>query len=104
MIDKVIVNRYEIDKLIRMKKDNELKEYILSCKEMMEITIKSRVNKLIENKIILEKERNTFFNLLLEELNENFLKDDNYILLDENEIEKRKEEFNKLRSLKSGKR
>ena len=53
MLKKVAVNKIEIDKLIRFKKYDEAKNFIVHIRDVIELVSINRVNILIENEAIL---------------------------------------------------
>lgn len=86
MLKKVAINKNEIDKLIRMKKNKEAFEYIEHVRNVIELVAISRVDQFIKNKIILEKEREVFISLIQNNINNKLLEEKNYILIDETYI------------------
>ena len=100
MLNKVAINKNEIDKLIKLKRYDEAKNYILDVRNMIDLVSTTRVNKFIENKIILEKEREVFHSLIENNINKKLLEEKNVILIDESYVEIFSEKINKMKSLR----
>lgn len=104
MLKKVAIDKNEIDKLIKLKKYKEAFDYIAHVRSVIEIVSKTRVNKFIENKIILDKEKEVFLSLIQNNINNKLLEDENYILIDETYIEIMEEKLIKLKALRERKK
>ena len=100
MLNKVAINKNEIDKLIKLKRYDEAKNYILDVRNMIDLVSTTRVNKFIENKIILEKEREVFHSLIENNINKKLLEEKNVILIDESYVKIFSEKINKMKSLR----
>lgn len=104
MLKKVAIDKNEMDKLIKLKKYKEAFDYIAHVRSVIEIVSKTRVNKFIENKIILDKEKEVFLSLIQNNINNKLLEDENYILIDESYIEIMEERLIKLKALRERKK
>ena len=93
MLKKVAVDRFEINKLIRLKRSKEAKDYINHVRSVIEMVAVNRVNKFLENKIILKEEKNLFLKLIENNLNNKLLEEKNYILVDEDYIDRMGEQI-----------
>jgi len=104
MLDKVAVDKLKIYELIRLKRYKEAFMYIEDVRKVIELATKKRINKFIEEKIILKEEENLFFNVVCNNINNKLLEDKNYLLMDENDINSIKDKLMKFNSIKNKKR
>lgn len=97
MLKKVAVDRFQINKLIKLKRYKEAFDYINHVRKVIELVSLNRVNKFIENKIILKEEKKLFVSLIQNNINNKLLEEENYILVDEEYVEIMEENFNRLK-------
>lgn len=104
MLKKVAVNKNEINELIRLKKYQEA----IECVENIRVIIKNmatvRVEKLIENNIILKEEKEIFYKIIEKDINNNLLQDKNYILIDESYVQMMENNLAQLKVIKNKRR
>lgn len=100
MLKKVAVDKDEINKLIRLKKYQEAKEFIRHIKDVIELVAINRVDSLIKTEAIIEKEKQTFIKIIQENIISKLLEDKDYILIDESYVDLMEERINKLKKLK----
>ena len=99
MLRKVAVDRLQINKLIKLKKYKEAFDYINHVRKVIELVAINRVNKFIENKIILKEEKKLFLSLIQNNINNKLLEDNNYMLIDEEYIKTMKEKLTKMKEI-----
>lgn len=104
MLDKVAVDKLKIYELIRLKRYKEAFMYIEDVRKVIELAARKRINRFIEEKIILKEEENLFFNVVCNNINNKLLEDKNYLLMDENDINSIKDKLMKFNSIKNKKR
>ena len=104
MLNKVAIDRLQINKLIKLKKYKEAFDYINHVRKVIELVAVNRVNKFIENNIILKEERELFIFLIQNNINNKLLEEENYILIDEDYIEVMEEKLNKMKKIMDKKR
>lgn len=104
MLTKVAVDKFEIDKLIRIKKYNEAVNYIENVREVMSLVAMNRVNEFVEKRVISKKNKKLFFSLIIANINNKLLKDENYVLIDESYVRIQKEKEEKLKNIKKKRR
>lgn len=100
MLKKVAVNKYEINRLIKLKLYKEARDYLMAVRETITRLALEKVEKYLENEIILESEKRHFLNIVENDINKKLLQYDNYVLMDENYINKVQENIIKLQSIK----
>lgn len=104
MLKKVAVDRLQINKLIKLKRYKEAFDYIDHVRKVIELVSISRVNKFIENNIILKEEKALFISLIQNNINNKLLEEDNYILVDEEYIKSMEEQLIKIKEIRDKKR
>lgn len=104
MVTKVAIDKFEIDKLVRVKKYKEACDYIGHVREVIQIVATNRVNEFVDKKVISKKSKKLFFSLIVTNINNKLLKDDNYILIDESYVSYQREKEVKLRIIKEKRR
>lgn len=100
MLKKVAVERKEIYRLIKMNLYKEAMDCLNSSREMINKLALIRVNKYLENEIILDSEKRTFINVIENDINKRLLENESYILMDENDIDNLQEKIIKIKSIK----
>ena len=88
MLDKVAINKEEIETLIESQEYDLAIEQIEHVKDIMELITKDRVNKMIKEGIIFEQERRAFSKLIKDNINNKILEDPEYVLMSEEDIRK----------------
>lgn len=101
MVGKVVVDKKEIDRLIRIGKYDDAYKHINKVREVIELVVFNRIESLLKNNVISDKEKNTFYKLIKSNIFDKLLEDEDYILIDETYIDKKK---NNLSSLKEKRR
>lgn len=104
MLKKVAVDRLQINKLIKLKRYKEAFDYINHVRKVIELVSINRVNKFIDNNIILKEEKALFISLIQNNINNKLLEEENYILVDEDYIEVMEEKLMKIKEIRDKKR
>ena len=97
MLKKVAVDKVEIDKLIRLKKYNEAKDFISHIRDVIELVSINRVDVLIKSEVILDTEREGFIKIIQNNIISKLLEEEDYILSDESYVDSIRKRFFKLR-------
>lgn len=99
MLDKVAVDKLKIYELIRLKRYKEAFMYIEDVRKVIELAAKKRINKFIEEKIILKDEELLFLDIVEKDINNKLLEDKNYVLMNEMDVNLIKDKFLILKSI-----
>ena len=100
MLKKVAVERKKLNRLISMNLYKEAKDYLMVVRETIEKLALEKVEKYLDNQIILESEKRVFLNIIENDINKKLLENKDYILIDEIYINKVQENILKLKSVK----
>ena len=73
-------------------------------RKVIELAAKKRVNKYIEEKIIFKDEEELFFTIIENNINNKLIKDNGFVLMNENDVEMVKERLAKFKSITNKKR
>ena len=103
MLKKVAVDRTQINKLIKLKKYKEALDYINHVRKVIELVAINRVNKFIENSIILKEEKSLFICLIQKNINNKLLEEKNYILVDEDYLDVMTKQLEEIKNIRNKK-
>ena len=104
MLKKVAVDRLQINKLIKLKKYKEAIDYINHVRKVIDMVSISRVNRFIENKIILKEEKGLFVSLIQNNINNKLLEEETYILIDEEYVDLMIAKLSKIKEIRDKKK
>ena len=104
MLDRVAIDKIKIYELIRRKEYEEAGFYIDNVRKVIELAAKKRVNKYIEENIIFKDEEELFFKIIENNINNKLIKDNGFVLMNENDVEIMKERLAKFKSITNKKK
>ena len=93
MNEKVVVDKKEIDRLIRLRKYDDAYNHISHVRDVIELVVVNRVEALLNNKVILEKEKRTFYKIIKDNIINKLLEEDDYIFIDETYIKEKEKQL-----------
>lgn len=104
MDSKVAVDKLKMYKLIKLKKYKEAFLYIEDVRSVIELATKKRISQFLKEKIILKDEEDLFFYVVYNYINSKLLEDNNYVLMNEEDINCIKDKLIKFNAIKNKKR
>jgi hypothetical protein len=101
MQERVAVDKFEIYKLMRLKKYKDACLHLKDVRNVIEIATRKRINQFIKEKIIFKDEEELFFKVIYNNFNNKLLEDNCYALMNEEDLECVKKQIMKFSEAKN---